>query len=233
MTEDVRLRCFEPFFSTKADHGTGLGMAMVFGIIRRHEGSIDIESMPGAGTTITIALLPHESPHVPVSDSTPAEPTPPLRILVIDDEPSVRAVLQACFAEDGHVVGVASNGREGLERFKSGEWDVVVTDRAMPELNGDQLAVAIKKLNPDVPVILVTGFADVMQDVGDHPAAIDLVVAKPFSRNALRKAVAEAARLRKQKEESAVDDSSRESSAHVPHANGPKLAPEEPANGRD
>jgi signal transduction histidine kinase len=189
MAEDVRLRCFEPFFSTKADHGTGLGMAMVFGIVRRHEGEIEVESSPGLGTTISISLLPHEEIKGTASAAGAPQTSRPARILVVDDEPSVREVLQACFQEDGHFVGLAADGQEGLERFMSGQWDIVVTDRAMPRLNGDQLAAEIKKIRPDVPVILVTGFADVMHDVGDHPPEIDMILAKPFTRNALRQAV--------------------------------------------
>jgi CheY-like chemotaxis protein len=189
MAENVRLRCFEPFYSTKADHGTGLGLAMVFGIVRRHEGEIEVESSPGLGTTISISLLPHEEIKGTASAAGVPQASRPARILVVDDEPSVREVLQACFQEDGHFVGLAADGQEGLERFISGQWDIVVTDRAMPRLNGDQLAAEIKKIRPDVPVILVTGFADVMHDVGDHPPEIDRIVAKPFTRNALREAV--------------------------------------------
>jgi CheY-like chemotaxis protein len=192
MSEETRLRCLEPFFSTKADHGTGLGLAMVFGIVRRHDGAIDIASTPGGGTTISVSLLPHEpSKTVPIPSPAPGI-SHPLRILVVDDEPSVREVLKAYFKEDGHTVGIAIDGREGFEQFCGGEWDLVVTDRAMPHLNGDQLANAIKQIRPHVPVILITGFADVMSDVGDHPPAIDIVIPKPFTRSALRAAIADA-----------------------------------------
>jgi signal transduction histidine kinase len=192
MTEDTRLRCLEPFFSTKADHGTGLGLSMVFGIVRRHDGTLDIESAPGRGTTITISLLPHEA-----SKATPL-PTPaaftggPLRILVVDDEPSIREVLRAYFKEDGHFVGVAIDGREGFELYSGAHWDQVETHRAIPHLNCDQLAAANKQIRPHIPVILITGFADVMSDVGDHPPAIDLVMPKPFTRDALRAAIGSA-----------------------------------------
>ncbi|HEX5176450.1 MAG TPA: ATP-binding protein, partial [Chthoniobacteraceae bacterium] len=192
MSEKTRLRCLEPFFSTKADHGTGLGLSMVFGIVRRHDGTLEIESAPGEGTTITISLLPHEASKATPLPSPAAFSGGPLRILVVDDEPSIREVLRAYFKEDGHFVGVAIDGREGFELFCGGDWDLVVTDRAMPHLNGDQLAAAIKEIRPHVPVILITGFADVMSDVGDHPPAIDLVMPKPFTRDALRAAIGNA-----------------------------------------
>jgi signal transduction histidine kinase len=193
MTEETRLRCLEPFFSTKADHGTGLGLSMVFGIVRRHDGAIEIASTPGSGTTITVSLLPHETTKPLAVPSPVPLAAGPLRILVVDDEPSIREVLRAYLKEDGHSVGVAIDGREGFELFcSSGDWDLVVTDRAMPHLNGDQLAAAIKQIRPHVPVVLITGFADVMSDVGDHPAAIDIVIPKPFTRDALRAAIANA-----------------------------------------
>jgi CheY-like chemotaxis protein len=191
MSEEVRLRCLEPFFSTKADHGTGLGLAMVFGIVRRHDAELEIESAPGAGTTVTLSFVPYEETEVPLRGNAGAPPVKPLRILVVDDEPSVREVLSAMLSDDSHEVETASDGREGFEKFRHGTWDLVMTDRAMPQMNGDQLAIAIKQLNPEMPVVLVTGFADVMQDVGDNPPAIDAVVRKPFNRNSLRAAIAQ------------------------------------------
>ncbi len=191
MSEEVRLRCLEPFFSTKADHGTGLGLAMVFGIIRRHDGEIEIESTPESGTTITLSFVPHDETKFGELTRIPANVSRPLRILVVDDEPSIREVLGAILSEDSHEVVTAVDGRAGLEAFRSSQWDLVLTDRAMPHMNGDQLASIIKTIDPHVPVILVTGFADVMNDVGDHPSAIDVVVRKPFTRDSLRTAIAQ------------------------------------------
>ena len=191
MSNEVRLRCLEPFFSTKADSGTGLGLAMVFGIVRRHDGEIEIESTPENGTTITVSFVPHDETKLTEPAKTPARVSRPLRLLVVDDEPSIREVLTAILTEDSHEVTTASDGKAGLELFRSGQWDLVLTDRAMPQMNGDQLAAAIKQIDPGVPVVLVTGFADVMHDVGDHPKAIDLVVRKPFTKESLRTAIAQ------------------------------------------
>jgi DNA-binding response OmpR family regulator len=112
-----------------------------------------------------------------------------LRVLVVEDEPLVREVVSVYLNEDGHAVETAINGREGLEKFKDGEFDVVLTDRAMPEMNGDQLAAQIKLLRPDMPVILLTGFGDLMMDVGERPSGVDLVVSKPFTMTSLREAL--------------------------------------------
>ena len=193
MSEEVRLRCLEPFFSTKADHGTGLGLAMAFGIVRRHDGEMEVVSSPGTGTTITILLLPHDATNSPETNHAPAAiRVKPLKILVVDDEPSVREVLEAMLSEDGHIVTAAASGDEALDLFRSERWDLVMTDRAMPQMNGDILAARLKALAAEIPVILVTGFADVMRDVGDHPPGIDLIVRKPFTRDSLRVAVAAA-----------------------------------------
>jgi len=85
---------------------------------------------------------------------------------------------------------MATNGREGLEMFRSGTFDLVLTDRAMPEMNGDQLAMEVKKLKSDQPVILLTGFGDLMSGAGEQPAGVDLIVSKPFTMNMLRAAIA-------------------------------------------
>jgi len=198
MTEEVRLRCLEPFFSTKDEHGTGLGLGIVYGIIRRHDGTIQIESAPAKGTTVTISLPLYKE------DRPPAPPAPasvmerPLHILVVEDEPLVREVIEVYLREDNHIVLTASNGREGLEKYRSGTFDLVLTDRAMPECNGDVLAAEIKKLSPHQPVILLTGFGDLMSGAGEKPEGVDLVVSKPFTLNSLREAMTRALRMRSQ-----------------------------------
>ncbi|MFQ5792495.1 MAG: PAS domain S-box protein, partial [Acidobacteriota bacterium] len=190
MTDDVRQRCLEPFFSTKPERGTGLGLAMVYGIIQRHQGTLAIESEPGQGTTFILRL--------PVYTKQDAEHRPQagevlsrrLDILVVDDEPPVREAITAYLTGDGHRVETASNGSEGLEKFRAGWFDVVVTDKGMPEMAGDQLAAAIKRVAPDAPVILLTGFGDLMIASGETPAGVDIIVGKPVALAALRQALA-------------------------------------------
>ena len=189
MTEEVRLRCLEPFFSTKEQHGTGLGLGIVYGIVRRHEGRIEIDSKLGEGTTVTLTLpLYKEQAGAKAVDAVPVSES--LRVLVVEDEPLVREVISVYLTEDHHQVEVAGNGREGLEKFQAGQYDIVLTDRAMPEMNGDQLAAAVKAINPNIPVMLLTGFGDLMTDAGERPAGVDLVVSKPFTLNTLREGIA-------------------------------------------
>lgn len=190
MSEEIKARCLEPFFSTKQDVGTGLGLGAVYGIARRHQGEIDIQSAPGRGTSVAVSLpLEHSAPAAAPTRPAPAA-EPALRILVVEDEPLVREVLGVYLAEDNHQVTTAENGREGLEKFRAGEFDLVMTDRSMPEMNGDALAAAIKQLRPAQPVLLLTGFGDIMAGAGELPAGVDLVVSKPFTLTTLRTAIA-------------------------------------------
>jgi CheY-like chemotaxis protein len=112
----------------------------------------------------------------------------PLRILVVEDDPLVRDVIGIFLRQDEHEISVATDGEEGLAQFRAGEFDVVLTDRAMPEMTGEQLAVEIKKLKPHCPVVLLTGFGDMLM-TKDRPDGVDLIVSKPFTLEALRDAL--------------------------------------------
>ncbi|OGG46231.1 MAG: hypothetical protein A3F84_28745 [Candidatus Handelsmanbacteria bacterium RIFCSPLOWO2_12_FULL_64_10] len=198
MSEEVRSRCLEPFFSTKGTRGTGLGLPMVYGVVQRHHGSLDIASEIGVGTTVRI-WLPSASESVPARERrTAPDAEGPLRILVVDDEPAVREFVAASLVADGHYVETADDGSDGLQRFHSGQFDLVLTDRAMPRMNGDQLAAAVKAASPQTPVILLTGFGDLMEPLGDRPAGVDLVLSKPVGLRALREGVVQAAALYRQ-----------------------------------
>jgi CheY-like chemotaxis protein len=120
-----------------------------------------------------------------------ARPQQPLRVLVVDDEPTVLKVIREFLISDGHAVETAANGREALEKFHPEQFDLVVTDRAMPDMNGDQLAAAIKKMTPNKPVILLTGFGELMLATGEHLQAVDLILSKPVTLLALRRAIAQ------------------------------------------
>jgi len=185
MTEEVRRRCLEPFFSTKGERGTGLGLPMVFGIVKRHRGTLDIESAVGKGTTF-ILHLPADAVQTREVQQRTQAPSGPLHVLVVDDEPIARDVLTEYLTGDGHTVQTAVNGRDGFEKFKGGRFSVVITDRAMPEVGGDQLAAMVKEASPATPVVLLTGFGDLMNAAGEKPDGVDLVVKKPIRLGTLR-----------------------------------------------
>jgi CheY-like chemotaxis protein len=108
---------------------------------------------------------------------------------VVEDEPMVRMGVVAQLSSQGHFVDSATNGREALDKFMSGPFDLVVTDRAMPEMGGDELAASIERLAPDTPVIMLTGFGDLMEAKGEQPTGVDAVVGKPVTLDALAGAI--------------------------------------------
>ncbi|MBI3967851.1 MAG: PAS domain S-box protein [Chloroflexi bacterium] len=189
MPPEVRARAFEPFFTTKGERGTGLGLAMVHGIVRRHGGTIDLDSQPGEGTTFALRL-PATAAEDPKRDEAPAAGPAPLRVLVAEDEPSLRTILCAYLGIDRHAVETARDGREALALFERGGFDLVLTDRAMPGLGGDELAAAIKGRAPGTPVIMLTGLGGLMQAVGERPEGVDLILSKPVRLAELRAAIA-------------------------------------------
>jgi CheY-like chemotaxis protein/anti-sigma regulatory factor (Ser/Thr protein kinase) len=186
MDEKTRRRCLEPFFSTKAQRGgTGLGLAMVYGMMQRHDGNIDIESTPGQGTCVRLTFPVREF-NLPATP-TVALQTPelhPLDILCIDDEPEVRQMLKDCLGFFQHRIEVAENGPQGLEMFRAAKqnnrpFKAVITDLGMPEMDGRQVARAIKAESPSTPVIMLTGWGAMMKENGERADGIDALVGKP------------------------------------------------------
>ncbi len=187
MSDEVRRRCLEPFFSTKGDRGSGLGLAMAYGIMQRHEGTISIDSNPGCGTRFTLTF-PVDRSGKEAGPPPPAEVSRPLKILVVDDQPVLCELLAENLQRDWHSVTTAENGRDALDKFGFGEFDLVITDKAMPEMNGDQLAMAIKAREPAARVIMLTGFGDMSED--ERSEFVDAVLAKPATTAELRAGIA-------------------------------------------
>jgi signal transduction histidine kinase len=189
MSESVRQRCLEPFFSTKGERGTGLGLSMVHGIVERHRGQLEIQSVIGKGTTFVIRIPVAESAPAPAVSLETLASKSKLNVLIVDDEPRVREVLSIYLRCDGHAVATAASGREALEKFRLQQFDLVILDRAMPEMNGEQTARFIKQLNQNIPVIMLTGFGALIEVTGAQPQAVDVVLSKPVTLDALRRTI--------------------------------------------
>ncbi len=189
MSEEVRQKCMEPFFSTKGDKGTGLGLAMVFGIVKRHDGSVEIESEPGKGTTFWIRLS-SELVDRSASITEETELRHPLHILAVDDEEVPRDILMRYLSADGHHVEVAVDAYDASEKFTWRPYDVVITDHAMPGINGCQLAANLKKRG-NAAILLLTGSSETIL-AGGMPPGVDEVAGKPITHEALRGAMSRA-----------------------------------------
>ncbi len=195
MSEAVRSRCLEPFYTTKGERGTGLGLAMVYGMVQRHSGELHIDSEPGIGTTMRLTFPPaastaHEQP------TTAVRPPEPLRILLVDDDPLLLESLEATLVHDGHAVVAAEGGQAGIDAFsavqgKAERFSVVITDLGMPNVDGRTVATAIKSMAPTTPVILLTGWGHRLLADNDLPEHVDRVLSKPPTLAALRSALAE------------------------------------------
>jgi PAS domain S-box-containing protein len=201
MDEDTRRRCLEPFFTTKGERGTGLGLAMVFGVAERHGAVLDIESQPGKGTTVrlsfaALAQMPHG-----VEPGEPVE-VGPQRVLIIDDDPLLLRSLRDALESDGHQVVAANGGQAGINAFVESHaegrpFPVVITDLGMPNVDGRKVASTIKAAVPATLVLMLTGWGRRLVAEGDIPPGVDEVLSKPPKLIDLRNALASRMALRK------------------------------------
>ena len=195
MTDETRRHCLEPFYTTKGERGTGLGLAMVYGTVQRHHAKLEIDSEVGVGTTMRMrfasggaqiqAIAPQEEP-VPSVGS--------LRILAIDDDPLVREALRYVLEVDGHVVTEADGGAEGITAFENAiqqrtVFDIVITDLGMPDIDGRQVAAKVKSISPATPVIMLTGWGQRMLADHELPEHVDHMLGKPPGLKELRTAL--------------------------------------------
>jgi PAS domain S-box-containing protein len=183
MSEEVRARIFEPFYTTKGAQGTGLGLFVSYGIVERHGGYIEVASGQGRGTTFVIDLPYARREPRPADGDGQRQATPAagsMNVLVVDDEPSVRETLTEMVEALGHRVTPADGGRAALARLAAHPFDVVFTDLSMPGMDGWELAGEVRRLSPPTRICIVTGYGkDTPRPArGNDPA--DIVIGKPF-----------------------------------------------------
>ncbi|MEJ1963084.1 MAG: ATP-binding protein [Gammaproteobacteria bacterium] len=196
MDESTRRRCLEPFFTTKGERGSGLGLAMVYGMVQRHSAELEIDSTPGKGTTFRLVFA------TATQDLTATAHFPGpivlrrLRILLVDDDPVLIKSLEDILTTDGHQVTATNGGQAGIDAFTAAargneRFSIVITDLGMPHVDGRRVAAAVKATSPSTPVILLTGWGHRLIAENDIPPHVDRVMNKPPRLNDLRTALAD------------------------------------------
>jgi CheY-like chemotaxis protein len=189
MSAEVAERCMEPFFTAKPGVGSGLGLGVVHGIAQRHKARVNIQSLVGEGTEVTIrfpACQPRDG------RDTPLPPVYGLRILAAEDEPMIREILGVYLSEDAHLVEMAVDGTQALQKLQEGTFDLVITDHSMPGVSGDKVAEAARNRDGNLRVLMLTGFGDMLTQRGMPPLAVDALIPKPFTFESLRRGISKA-----------------------------------------
>jgi len=190
MSEEVRSRLFEPFFSTKGERGTGLGLAMVYSIVELHGGTIDVRSAPGQGSTFTLRL-----PSVVAPPAAPAGPsarpgTEVRRVLVVDDEEALRTAIGLALRREGHHVLLVGSAEAAIAQLEREPFDVVISDLAMGQgMNGWGLVEWVRRERPATRFVLCSGLGTSIDPEEARTRGVDLLLSKPYRVTDLRQAV--------------------------------------------
>ncbi|HEX2501734.1 MAG TPA: response regulator, partial [Methylomirabilota bacterium] len=179
MSEGVRRRAFEPFFSTKGETGLGLGLSMVYGVMARHGGESTIDSEEGRGTTVTLRF-PTAGEGVPAQVAVPESDRP--QVLLVDDDETVRTAVGDMLRGAAYSVTLAGSGLEGIAKVREheGPYHLVITDLGMPDVPGWEVVEAVKQVDATTPVVILSGFDRARATRRARELGVDLVISKPF-----------------------------------------------------
>jgi signal transduction histidine kinase/ActR/RegA family two-component response regulator len=196
MDEETRRHCLDPFFTTKGERGTGLGLAMVYGIAQRHNAELEIDSARGCGTTVRLSFPVSGDPVVAAPEAATQMPHLRLNVLIVDDDPLLIESLRETLQLDGHVVTSANGGQAGIEAFAAScasarSFDIVITDLGMPYVDGRKVAGEVKTRSPLTPVIMLTGWGQRLISDNDIPPYVDRLLSKPPKLRELRATLAQ------------------------------------------
>ena len=185
MDDETRRRCLEPFYTTKGERGTGLGLAMVYGMVQRHSAELEIDSAARHGTTARLIFAAADALTLEATRNVRVlQPGQRLRILLVDDDPLLIKSLRDILEQDGHAVTAADGGQKGIDTFTAAltggtPFSVVITDLGMPYVDGRKVAASIKAASARTPVILLTGWGKRLLAENDIPPHVDRVLSKP------------------------------------------------------
>jgi len=191
MSEEVKSKIFDPFFTTRRPQGTGLGMSVTYSIMNRHGGRIEVESEAGKGATFTLYIPIHKEV---VQRVVPSEPvreiaTKELSVLVVDDEQEICVILKTFLSGKGHIVKVVNGGAEAIELGRREDFDLVLCDLAMPEVNGYDVIKALSELDKRPKIGIATGWGDKLKPIEEEALMVDFIIKKPFNLSELERKI--------------------------------------------
>jgi len=192
MDKEIVSRVFEPYFTTRSEQGgSGLGMSVVYGIVKSHSGYIEVESEPGRGTEVIVCFPVSREKENKIKDVVSDINGGSERILIIDDEKEVLNMTSSILTESGYCVDTASSGKDGIKKYKETKPDLVILDLKMPNMDGSKVFRELTKINPNVQVILSTGFVDTQEKDELINSGAKGYIKKPYTAADIKKKVRE------------------------------------------
>ncbi|HET6344329.1 MAG TPA: ATP-binding protein, partial [Myxococcota bacterium] len=185
MPDHVKQRIFQPFYSTKGDRGTGLGLSVSHWILRRHDAQIEVQSAPGQGTTFTLLFYPFQ----PAEGPTPNVGKKRMSILVVDDDTTVAEMMRDLLLEQGHRVHTVGNAASALAQLQKQSFDLLITDLDLPDMGGWMLARRVREISPTILVGMVSGWPLGASLEELQARGVNFVLSKPFSIDTMNRAL--------------------------------------------